>query len=70
MSRPQGWRQKPASANSINRRGQILAFGYRNGDPLVICPRYVFDPETGQSSFDITQLCRSQSIYALTPIGR
>ena len=59
-----------ASANSINRRGQILAFGYRNADPLVICPRFVFDPETGMPSFDITQLCRSQRLFVLTPVGR
>ena len=59
-----------ASANSINRRGQILAFGYRNADPLVICPRFVFDPETGMPSFDITQRCRSQRLFVLTPVGR
>jgi hypothetical protein len=59
-----------ASANAINRRGQILAFGFRNDEPLVICPRFVFDPETGQQTFDITQRCRSQHIFVLTPIGR
>ena len=47
-----------ASANSINRRGQILAFGYRNADPLVICPRSMFDPVTQLPFFDVTQRCR------------
>ena len=59
-----------ASANSINRRGQILAFGYRNAEPLLICPRFVFDPETGQSSFDVTIRCRYQRLFVLTPAGR
>jgi uncharacterized membrane protein len=59
-----------ASGNSINRRGQILAFGYRDADPLVICPRFVSDPQTGQSSYDVTQRCRSQRLFVLTPLGR
>jgi uncharacterized membrane protein len=59
-----------ASANSINRRGQILAFGYRNADPLMICPIFVVDPVTGLPHYDITQRCRYQRIYVLTPVGR
>lgn len=56
-----------ASATSINRWGQIAAFGYRNGDPLVICPKVTWDPETQQNVVDLTQRCRYQRIYVLTP---
>lgn len=59
-----------ASANSINRSGQILAYGYRNADPLVICPVFMIDPVTQLPFFDITQRCRYQRIYVLTPVGR
>ena len=58
-----------ASATSINRRGQITAFGYRNDEPLVICPRVEFDPETG-GNIDASQPCRTQRLYVLTPVGR
>jgi hypothetical protein len=56
-----------ASATSINRRGQITAYGYRNADPKVICPRFVVDPQTGQQVLDVTQLCRHERVYVLTP---
>ena len=56
-----------ASATSINRWGQITAYGYRNADPLAICPKVSFDPETGQQTVDLTQLCRRQRVYVLTP---
>ena len=58
-----------ASANSINRRGQILAYGYRNADPLVICPVFMIDPVTQLPFYDVTQRCRYQRIYVLTPAG-
>jgi len=58
-----------ASATSINRRGQITAFGYRNADPLVICPRFEFVFETGEY-IDVSQPCRTQRLFVLTPIGR
>lgn len=56
-----------ASATSINRWGQITAFGYRNSDPLAICPQYSNDPQTGQQTVDLTQRCRRQRVYVLTP---
>jgi hypothetical protein len=56
-----------ASATSINRRGQIVAFGYRNDDAQVICPRTSFDPSTGQTTVDLSQMCRYQRLYLLTP---
>lgn len=56
-----------ASATSINRRGQIVAFGYRNSDPRVICPISTFDPQTGQTTVDLSQLCRFQRLFVLTP---
>jgi uncharacterized membrane protein len=56
-----------ASAHSINRRGQIVALGHRNDDPQVICPVSVFDPQTGQTTVDVSQLCRYQRVYVLTP---
>ena len=59
-----------ASANSINRRGQILAYGYRNADPLVICPVFMIDPVTQLPFYDVTQRCRYQRTYVLTPVGR
>jgi uncharacterized membrane protein len=58
-----------AAANSINRRGQILASGYRNADPLVICPRIQFDPQTGLPSYDVSLRCRFQRLFVLTPVG-
>ena len=58
-----------ASANSINRRGQVLAFGYRNADPLVACPRFEFNPETG-GYLDVSRPCRKQRAFVLTPDGR
>jgi len=58
-----------ASATSINRRGQITAYGYRNDDPLVICPRFEFNPETG-GYIDVSRPCRTQRLFVLTPVGR
>src|SRR4051812_3256985 len=52
-----------ASATSINRWGQITAFGYRNADPLVICPKVTFDQETQRNVVDLTQRCRYQRTY-------
>ncbi len=56
-----------ASANSINRWGQIIAFGYRDDEPLRICPRQIFDEATGTFVLDLNQTCRSQRMYLLTP---
>ena len=57
-----------ASATTINRRGQITAWGYRNADPLVTCPRFEFVFETGEY-IDVSQPCRKQRLFVLTPVG-
>jgi len=36
----------------------------------VICPVFMIDPVTQLPFFDITQRCRYQRIYVLTPVGR
>jgi hypothetical protein len=56
-----------ASATSVNRWGQITAFGYRDSDPKVICPIFSSDPQTGQQTVDLTPLCRHQRVFVLTP---
>ena len=56
-------------AYSINRRGQITASGYRNDEPLVLCPRSEFDPTTNTSSI-VTSPCHNTYMFVLTPVGR
>lgn len=65
---PRGLRITLVSASSINRHGQILATGFRNGDPLLQCPRVVFDPETGTNHVE-SQPCPHLRVYLLTPAG-
>lgn len=55
-------------ATSMNRRGQILVAGFRADEPLRICPKFVFDPETGETSLDLSQRCIRQRLYLLTPL--
>jgi hypothetical protein len=57
-----------ASAASINRRGQILAFGTLDGEAPRICPQAIFDPDTGTSRLDLSQRCAHERIYLLTPL--
>jgi hypothetical protein len=54
------------SAASINRRGQILATGYENDDPLTVCPNPVFDPDTQEQTMQRLP-CRLMRVYVLTP---
>jgi hypothetical protein len=63
---PRGLRVTLVSASSINRQGQILATGFRNGEPLLQCPRFVFDPETSMSHI-VSQPCPRLRVYLLTP---
>jgi uncharacterized membrane protein len=55
------------SASSVNRRGQITAMGYRDDEPLGICPRFVSDPQTGETVLDLSTRCRNVRSYLLTP---
>jgi len=66
---PQGLHITLVSATSINRRGQILATGFRNGEPLLQCPGFVFDPETSMSRLE-SRPCRRMRVYLLSPAGR
>jgi hypothetical protein len=63
---PRGLRITLVSASSINRHGQILATGFRNSDPLLECPRFVFDPETFMNRVE-SQPCPRLRVYLLTP---
>jgi hypothetical protein len=56
-----------AGAISTNRRGQILASGFREDDALRTCPQFAFDPATGEFSF-VLYPCRYQRLYVLTPL--
>jgi hypothetical protein len=53
-------------ATSINRRGQILATGYENADPLTTCPHPTFDPDTQEQVLQLLP-CRLTRVYVLTP---
>ena len=55
-------------AYSINRRGQITAGGYANGEPLATCALNVIDPETGLLTIE-WGLCHNTRMYVLTPVG-
>lgn len=56
-------------AYSVNRRGQITAGGYRNDEPLAMCPHYVYDPVTAASTLELAP-CHNTHMYVLTPVGR
>ena len=58
------------SATGTNRRGQVIGHGYRNDDPLVICPRVAFDPVSQTTVYDLTNLCHPGRLFLLTPVGR
>jgi uncharacterized membrane protein len=56
-------------ALSINRRGQISAGGFDNGEPLTQCPSVQLDPVTGTVTYTVAA-CRNTRMYVLTPVGR
>ncbi len=55
-------------AVSVNRRGQIVAAGFRTDEALRICPKFALDPQTGLTTVDLTQRCIHQRLYLLTPL--
>lgn len=55
------------SANAVNRRGQVVGYGYRNDDPLLICPRFQIDPVTQLPTYDLSARCRRGRMFVLTP---
>jgi uncharacterized membrane protein len=62
---PAGLRVTLAYATSINRRGQILATGYSNDDPISQCPQVRYDSE-GQPEVQMLA-CRNLRVFVLTP---
>ncbi|MEO8063369.1 MAG: hypothetical protein ABI821_11555 [Pseudomonadota bacterium] len=57
-------------AVEVNRRGQIVAGGYRNDEAPLSCPDYRVNPDTGGYELDPTLVCRNIYAYVLTPTGR
>ena len=67
----------PASENitlmvaaEVNRRGQIVATGYRNGEARLACPDYRLNTDTGFYELDPAYQCHNTYVYVLTPAGR
>jgi uncharacterized membrane protein len=56
-------------AFSVNRRGQITAGGYVNGEPLTSCPSIDYDPVTMTTVFK-TVPCHNQRMFVLNPLDR
>jgi uncharacterized membrane protein len=54
-------------AMGVNRQGQIVAFGYRNTEPLAECPILTWD-ENDNPILDYTPKCRNFHAFVLTPI--
>jgi len=55
------------TASDITERGQIAAYGFYRNQPLDKCWDIVFDPDTGEESYDTTLQCRSIYAFLLTP---
>ena len=56
-------------AYSVNRRGQITAGGFVNGEALTQCPSYQFDSQNGTATI-VTVPCHNTHMFLLTPVGR
>lgn len=54
-------------ASSINNKGEILVRGVRLGEDPKPCPRFYFDPGTGEQIYNDTYMCRSEYSFLLTP---
>ena len=57
-------------AARINLWGQIAVTGYRNDDPLLLCPDFTESAEGGFGPVDFTLTCRDLHTWVLTPTGR
>jgi len=53
-------------AVGVNSRGQIVAFGFRNDEPLAECPVLTWD-EDDNPILDYTPKCRNFHTFVLTP---
>ena len=53
-------------AATINDHGEILARGITPGT-RVPCPNFVFDPVTGEQSYDPTLMCYAERAFLLAP---
>ena len=54
-------------ASSINNKGEILVRGVRLGEDPKPCPRFDFDPVTGEPIYNDTYMCRSEYSFLLRP---
>lgn len=54
-------------ATAINDRGQIVARGVRRGEPKLPCPRFDFDPQTGENFYNASVTCQNEYSFLLTP---
>jgi hypothetical protein len=56
-----------STGSAINDRGQIVARGFRRGEPRQPCPRFDFDPLTGESFYNASITCQNEYSFLLTP---
>jgi hypothetical protein len=56
-----------STGSAINDRGQIVARGFRRGEPRQPCPRIDFDPLTGESFYNASITCQNEYSFLLTP---
>jgi hypothetical protein len=54
-------------ASSINRAGQIVATGVRPNEAKKPCPRWDYDPQTGEPIYNATYTCQDEYSFILTP---
>jgi hypothetical protein len=54
------------AAAFVNSKGQVLAYGYRTGDPLKECPEVGSAPDA--DPYLIPGQCRDQRLFLLTPL--
>jgi uncharacterized membrane protein len=59
-----------AIATAINDRGQIVARGVRRGEPKLPCPRFDYDPQTGENVYNASITCQNEYSFLLTPKQR
>jgi hypothetical protein len=56
-----------AIATAINDRGQIVARGVRRGERKLPCPRFDYDPQTGENFYNASITCQNEYSFLLTP---
>jgi hypothetical protein len=55
------------SGSSINERGEISALGFYRDEAPKPCWNFVFDPQTGDFTYDNSLVCQSLYAFKLTP---